>query len=74
MNEHKIGYTVEQDEDGVWCAQAKFANGVAHGDSRVSESLAIVDLQKAAALFVKEMGTEGIRPVTDDDQFIVVAV
>ena len=42
-------YTVEQDEDGVWCARAQLRPGVgAHGEGETAEA-AIADLREALA-------------------------
>lgn len=45
-----VPYTVEQDEDGVWCAHAQLRPGVgANGESDTPEA-AIEDLREASPL------------------------
>ena len=49
-------YTVEQDEDGVWCAQAQLRPGVgAHGEGDSREA-AIADLREALSGLIAEFG------------------
>ena len=49
-------YTLEQDEDGVWCASAQLRPGVgAVGDGTTPEE-AIVDLREALTLLIEEVG------------------
>lgn len=51
-----IPYTVEQDEDGVWCAHAQLRPGVgAHGEGDDPES-AVADLREALIGLVEEFG------------------
>lgn len=49
-------YTVEQDEDGVWCAHAQLRPGVgAHGEGDSREA-AIADLRQALIGLTAEFG------------------
>lgn len=49
-------YTVEQDEDGVWCAHAQLRPGVgAHGEGETAEA-AVADLREALAGLITEFG------------------
>jgi predicted RNase H-like HicB family nuclease len=47
-----VPYTVEQDEDGVWCAHAQLRPGVgANGDGPTPEA-AIADLREALTALI----------------------
>ena len=49
-----VPYTIEQDEDGVWCAHALLRPGVsAHGEGDTPDA-ALADLREAFAVLVKE--------------------
>ncbi len=49
-------YTVEQDEDGVWCAHAQLRPGVgAHGQGDMPEA-AVADLREALTGLIAEFG------------------
>jgi predicted RNase H-like HicB family nuclease len=51
-----LPYTVEQDEDGVWCAHAQLRPGVgAHGEGD-SRAAAIADLHEAVIGLIAEFG------------------
>jgi predicted RNase H-like HicB family nuclease len=51
-----VPYTVEQDEDGVWCASALLRPGVgAVGDGATQEE-AIADLRVGLELLIEEVG------------------
>jgi hypothetical protein len=51
-----IPYTVEQDEDGVWCAHAWLgSSGGASGDGTAAEE-AIADLREAVSLVIEDDG------------------
>jgi predicted RNase H-like HicB family nuclease len=51
-----VPYTVEQDEDGVWCASALLRPGVgAVGDGATQEE-AIEDLRAGLELLIEEVG------------------
>jgi predicted RNase H-like HicB family nuclease len=54
-----LPYSVEQDEDGIWCASAQLRLGVgAVGDGATAEE-AIADLREALATLIKEVGAPG---------------
>jgi predicted RNase H-like HicB family nuclease len=49
-------YTLEQDEDGVWCASAQLRPGVgAVGDGATADE-AIADLRDALTALIEEVG------------------
>jgi predicted RNase H-like HicB family nuclease len=51
-----VPYTVEQDEDGVWCAHAQLRPGVgANGEGETAEA-AVADLREAVSGLVAEFG------------------
>ena len=51
-----LPYTLEQDEDGVWCASAQLRPGVgAVGDGATAEE-AVADLRAALAALIEEVG------------------
>jgi len=51
-----LPYTVQQDEDGVWCAHAQLRPGVgAHGEGN-SREVAIADLREALIGLIAETG------------------
>lgn len=51
-----VPYTLEQDEDGVWCAHAQLRPGVgAHGEG-ADPSAALTDLRIALAGLIEEFG------------------
>jgi predicted RNase H-like HicB family nuclease len=51
-----LPYTVQQDEDGVWCAHAQLRPGVgAHGEGNSREA-AIADLREALIGLIAEFG------------------
>ena len=51
-----IPYTVEQDEDGVWCAHAQLRLGVgANGEGDTREA-AVADLREALEGLIAEFG------------------
>jgi predicted RNase H-like HicB family nuclease len=51
-----VPYTVEEDEDGVWCAEAALTpNAFANGQGATREA-AIQDLREAIALLAEEVG------------------
>jgi predicted RNase H-like HicB family nuclease len=57
-------YTIEQDEDGVWCAHAQLRPGVgAHGEGETAEA-AIADLREALAGLIAEFGVPDELTVT----------
>lgn len=51
-----VPYTLDQDEDGVWCASAQLRPGVgAVGDGATPEE-AIADLREALMVLIEEVG------------------
>jgi predicted RNase H-like HicB family nuclease len=51
-----VPYTLEQDEDGVWCAHAQLRPGVgANGEGRTAEA-AVADLREALEGLIEEFG------------------
>ena len=51
-----VPYTVEQDEEGVWCAHAQLRPGLgAHGEGNSREA-AIADLREALIGLIAEVG------------------
>ena len=56
-----VPYTLEQDEDGVWCASAQLRLGVgAVGDGETREA-ALDDLREALQALIAEVGI-GFEP------------
>jgi predicted RNase H-like HicB family nuclease len=51
-----VPYTVEQDEDGVWCAHAQLRPGVGANGEGDSPDSAIADLREALAGLIAEFG------------------
>lgn len=49
-------YTVEQDEDGVWCAHAQLRPGVGANGEGDSPAVAIADLREALTGLIAEFG------------------
>ncbi|MPY81503.1 MAG: hypothetical protein GEV04_24615 [Actinophytocola sp.] len=61
-----LPYTIEQDEDGVWCAHAQLRPGVgAHGEGETREA-AIADLREAVVGLISEFGAPDELAVTLD--------
>jgi predicted RNase H-like HicB family nuclease len=59
-------YTVEQDEDGVWCAHAQLRPGVgAHGQGDTPEA-AVADLREALTGLIAEFGAPDELTLTVD--------
>ncbi len=52
-----VPYTIEQDEDGVWCAQALLRPGVSANGQGDTPDAALAGLRSAFALLVEEHGT-----------------
>jgi len=62
----QVPYTVEQDEDGVWCAHAQLRPGVgANGEGAIAEA-AIADLREALIGLVEEFGVPNELTLTVD--------
>jgi predicted RNase H-like HicB family nuclease len=61
-----LPYTLEQDEDGVWCASAQLRPGVgAVGDGATPEE-ALADLREAVTLLIEEVGAPPEMTLTLD--------
>lgn len=61
-----VPYTLEQDEDGVWCAHGQLRPGVgAHGDGDTPEA-AVADLREALEGLIAEFGVPQELTVTVD--------
>jgi predicted RNase H-like HicB family nuclease len=61
-----VPYTVEQDEDGAWCAHAQLRPGVgANGEGQTAEA-AIADLREALVALVEEFGVPDELTLTVD--------
>lgn len=51
-----VPYTVQQDEDGVWCAHAQLRPGVGANGEGDSREAAIADLREALIALIAEFG------------------
>ena len=61
-----VPYTVEHDEDGVWCAYAQLRPGVgAHGEGDTPE-VAVADLREALEGLISEFGVPQELTITVD--------
>jgi predicted RNase H-like HicB family nuclease len=61
-----VPYTVEQDEDGIWCAHAQLRPGVgANGEGDTAEA-AVADLREALEGLVAEFGAPDELTLTVD--------
>jgi predicted RNase H-like HicB family nuclease len=61
-----LPYTVEQDEDGVWCAHAQLRPGVgANGEGQTAED-AVADLREALVGLIAEFGVPDELTLTLD--------
>jgi predicted RNase H-like HicB family nuclease len=61
-----VPYSVEQDEDGVWCAHAQLRPRVgAHGEGDTPEA-AIADLREALTGLIEEFGVPDELTLTLD--------
>jgi predicted RNase H-like HicB family nuclease len=61
-----VPYTVEQDEDGIWCAHAQLRPGVgAHGEGDTPEA-AVADLREALEGLIAEFGVPPELTITVD--------
>jgi predicted RNase H-like HicB family nuclease len=52
----RVPYTVEQDEDGVWCAHAQLRPGVRASGEGDSPETSIADLREALTGLIAEFG------------------
>jgi predicted RNase H-like HicB family nuclease len=61
-----VPYTVEQDENGVWCAHALLRHGVgANGEGATAEA-AVEDLREALTALIESFGVPDQITVTVD--------
>lgn len=56
-----VNYVVEQDEDGVWCAEAPALHANGYGDTRKA---AIEDLRESAIAVIEALGAPEDMAVT----------
>jgi predicted RNase H-like HicB family nuclease len=61
-----VPYTVDQDEDGVWCAHAQLRPGVGANGEGDSPEAAVADLREALAGLVAEFGVPDELTLTVD--------
>jgi predicted RNase H-like HicB family nuclease len=51
-----VPYTLEQDEDGIWCASAQLRPGVGAVGDGATAAEAIADLREALTALIEEVG------------------
>jgi predicted RNase H-like HicB family nuclease len=51
-----VPYTVDQDEDGVWCAHAQLRPGVGANGEGDTQEAAVADLREALTALIAEFG------------------
>ena len=61
-----VPYTVEQDEDGVWCAHAQLRPGVGANGQGTTRAEAVADLREALTGLVVEFGAPEELTLTID--------
>jgi hypothetical protein len=61
-----VPYTVEEDEDGVWCAHAQLRPGVGANGEGSTAAAAIADLSEALTGLVAEFGVPDELTLTVD--------
>jgi hypothetical protein len=61
-----VPYTVEQDEDGVWCAHAQLQPGVGANGEGGTRQAAVDDLREALAGLIAEFGVPNELTLTVD--------
>jgi predicted RNase H-like HicB family nuclease len=61
-----VSYTVEQDEDGVWCAHAQLRPGVGANGEGATAAAATADLREALTGLVAEFGAPEELTLTVD--------
>jgi predicted RNase H-like HicB family nuclease len=61
-----VPYTVEQDDDGVWCAHAQLSPGVGANGEGDSREAAIADLREALIGLIAEFGAPDELTLTLD--------
>jgi predicted RNase H-like HicB family nuclease len=59
--EVRVPYTIEQDEDGVWCAHAQLRPGVGANGEGDSREAAVADLREALIGLIAEFGVPDVR-------------
>jgi predicted RNase H-like HicB family nuclease len=52
----RVPYTVEQDEDGIWCAHARLRPGVGANGEGDTANAAVADLREALEALIAEFG------------------
>jgi predicted RNase H-like HicB family nuclease len=52
----RVPYTVEQDEDGIWCAHAQLRPGVGANGGGDTANAAVADLREALEALIAEFG------------------
>lgn len=61
-----LPYTVEQDEDGVWCAHAQLRPGVGANGEGATAAAAVADLREALTGLVADFGPPDELTLTVD--------
>jgi len=61
-----VPYTVEQDEDGVWCAHAQLRPGVGANGQGDTQRAAVADLREALTGLIAEFGVPDELTLTVD--------
>jgi predicted RNase H-like HicB family nuclease len=61
-----VPYTVDQDEDGVWCAHAQLRPGVGANGEGNSPEAAVADLREALTALIAEFGIPDELTLTVD--------
>jgi predicted RNase H-like HicB family nuclease len=61
-----VPYTVEQDEDGVWCAHAQLRPGVGANGQGDTPEAAVADLREALAGLIAEFAAPAELTLTVD--------
>lgn len=51
-----VPYTVDQDEDGIWCAHAQLRPGVGANGEGDTANAAVADLREALEALITEFG------------------
>ncbi|MGH3462275.1 MAG: type II toxin-antitoxin system HicB family antitoxin [Kribbellaceae bacterium] len=61
-----VPYTVEQDEDGVWCAHAQLRPNVGANGEGATPEAAVDDLREALTGLIESFGVPEMLTVTVD--------
>lgn len=61
-----VPYTVEQDEDGVWCAHAQLRPRVGANGEGATRAEAVADLREALGTLIAEFGVPKEMTLTVD--------